>query len=245
MKIVGIIPARYKATRFYGKPLADILGKPMIQWVYQQAIQARKLDQVIVATDDRSIKKVVERFGGQALLTSTRCASGTERVAEAARIIKADVYINIQGDEPLIHPQTIDEVCKLFKDKKITMGTAACRLMDSHEFSDPNVVKVALDKDNFSLYFSRSLIPYPRHQRPRMNFYKHLGIYGYRRDFLFKFINLKHGVLEQMEGLEQLRVLENGFKIKVCLVQHDSISISVDTPQDLDHVRQLLSGGKS
>jgi 3-deoxy-manno-octulosonate cytidylyltransferase (CMP-KDO synthetase) len=215
-----------------GKPLAEINGKPMIYHVYQRAKKAKFVDDVIVATDDKRIKNAVEKFNGKAVMTSKEHKSGTDRVAEVARSINADIIVNVQGDEPLISPEAIEQaVMPLIEDKNIVMSTLMTGITKSIEYEDPNTVKVVTDKDNFALYFSRSLIPYPRgNDCPTV--YKHIGVYVYRKDFLLQFADMPQTSLERTEGLEQLRVLENGFKIKV--VETDYDSISVDTPRDLE-----------
>ena len=230
--VIIVIPARYGSTRFEGKPLAEINGKPMIYHVYQRAKKVKCVDDVIVATDDERIKKAVEAFNGKAVMTSKEHKSGTDRVAEVAERIDADIIVNVQGDEPLISPEAIEQaVMPLVENKKIRMSTLMTKITKEAEYNDHNIVKVVTDKEGFALYFSRSLIPYPRGKQ-RLNAYKHIGIYVYRKDFLIRFAAMSQTPLEQTESLEQLRVLENGFKIKV--VETDYDSISVDTPRDLE-----------
>ncbi len=237
MKAIGIIPARYGSKRFPGKSLVDIFGKPMIQHVWERASQARTLERVIIATDDERILEKAKEFGAEAVLTSPSLSSGTERVAVAARDWDVDIVANIQGDEPLIAPQAIDEAIQsLIDNPKIPMATLAYRTTKKEEIEDPNVVKVVFTKDNFALYFSRSPIPYPKEYHSP--FYKHLGLYVYRKEFLLKLAKMKPTPLERMEGLEQLRVLENGYRIKVVETEHDSIG--VDTPGDLERVKSHL-----
>ncbi len=241
MKAIGVIPARYGSKRFPGKPLADISGKPMIQHVWEKASQAKTLEKVIIATDDERILKKAREFGAEAVLTSPSLSSGTERVAEAAKDLDVDIVANIQGDEPLIEPQAIDEAIKSLVDNpKIPMATLAYKIAKKEEIEDPNVVKVVFDKDNFALYFSRSLIPYSKLQDPRSRItaYKHLGLYSYRKNFLLEFAQMKPTPLEKIEGLEQLRVLENGYRIKV--VETECDSIGVDTPEDLEKVKAMI-----
>jgi len=237
MKIVGIIPARYSATRLPGKPLADICGKPLIQYVYEQARKSKLLEDVIVATDDERILEAVEKFGGKAVMTSPYHPSGTDRCAEVARKIDCDFVINIQGDEPLIPPEVIDEVAKaLMESDEETPMTSAATIANEEERENSNVVKVVTDQKGIALYFSRSPIPFYRNQvAPTL---RHIGIYGYRKDFLLKFVSLPQTPLEKTESLEQLRALENGFRIKIVLVDYSPVG--VDTPEDLERVRRLL-----
>ncbi len=238
MKTIGIIPARYGSTRFPGKPLADILGKPMIQHVWERASQAKTLEKVIIATDDERILKKAKEFGAEAVLTSPSLSSGTERVADAVKDLEVDIVANIQGDEPLIEPKAINEAIEsLVNDPKIPMATLAYKTTKKEEIRDPNVVKVVFDKDNLALYFSRFPIPFSKEYSSL--FYKHLGLYIYRKEFLAKLIQLGPSPLEKIEGLEQLRVLASGYRIKVVETEYDSIG--VDTPEDLERVRALVS----
>ena len=242
MKVIGIIPARYQSTRLFGKPLANICGKPMIQHVYERASGTASLKSVTVATDDERILNTVKKFGGDAVLTSSHHQSGTDRIAEA--ILKLDVQdddliVNIQGDQALLDPVVIDEVISPFlKDPSLEMGTLCCRISTESEMTDPNVVKVVVDRDDFALYFSRSPIPYVRAKDVDICLRKHIGIYVYKKKFLFKFTQLPQSDLEKAELLEQLRALENGHKIKV--VETCSDSIEVDTHEDLEQVRRIL-----
>lgn len=237
-KIVVIIPARYRSTRFEGKSLAEIDGKPMIFYVYQGCKKAKCANDVIVATDDERIKNAVEKFNGKAVMTSKECKNGTERVAEVAKSIDADIIVNVQGDEPLISPKAIEQaVMPLIEDESIRMSTLMTKLTKEAEHNDTNIVKVVADKEGFALYFSRSLIPYPR-KKEHLKVYRHIGIYVYRKDFLLELADMQQTALEQIECLEQLRVLENGFKIKVIETNYDSIS--VDTPKDLDVVKKII-----
>lgn len=237
MQALGVIPARYGSTRLEGKPLVDIIGKPMIQHVYENVTRSSILDDVIVATDDSKIKKVVDGFGGKAVLTSPDYTTGTDRVAEVARNLDVQVVVNIQGDEPFINPEMINEVAEpLLRDKNILMGTLMHKIKNEEDLSNPNVVKVVTDKSGFALYFSRSLIPYPRRSEGHRAF-EHIGIYSYQKDFLLKFAELKPTPLETSESLEQLRALENGYRIKVVLTKQKYIALSVDTPEDLEKAR--------
>ncbi|MBU2698987.1 3-deoxy-manno-octulosonate cytidylyltransferase (CMP-KDO synthetase) [Sporomusaceae bacterium BoRhaA] len=241
MNTLCIIPARYASTRFPGKPLADIAGKPMIQHVYERACRALLPTDVLVATDSDVILKTVLAFGGQAVMTSANHPTGTDRLAEVASSRPdVDVIVNVQGDEPLIDPQVIDDLAAAFlHDEQLAMATVMTPLT-IEEQRDANVVKVVTDLGGYALYFSRSLIPFPRHEA-RLPVYKHIGLYAYRRDFLLKFASLAPTPLEQTESLEQLRVLEHGYKIKVLLV--DRAPVGVDTPEDLERVNQLILGG--
>ncbi len=245
MKIAGIIPARYESTRLPGKPLLLIKGKPMIQRVYEQAMKSRLINSVIVATDDKRIFDCVKRFGGEVMMTSSKHTSGTDRVSEAARKFKPDLIVNIQGDEPYIYPGNIDKaIYPLLKDKNLEVTTLAIRIKTLADITDENKVKVVLDKNNYALYFSRNYIPFDMKNNPAQvwslngnKYYKHIGMYVYRKDFLKKFCRLKKSYLEKTEMLEQLRILENGDKIKVVLTSKDSLSI--DTKSDLEQINKL------
>jgi 3-deoxy-manno-octulosonate cytidylyltransferase (CMP-KDO synthetase) len=234
--IVGIIPARYHSTRLPGKPLLDLEGKPMIQWVYEGASNAQYLDQVIVATDDRSIFEVVEGFGGRAVMTSADHPTGTDRLAEAVKGLSCDLVVNIQGDEPLIDGEVIDQVLKPLKyDESIPMGTAMVEEKSIDVLKDPSVVKVVPDSQGFAMYFSRSLIPYPR---TTGQFYRHIGLYAYRREFLLKMPELPMAPPELSESLEQLRALYHGYKIKLTEVEGEFLG--VDTPEDVEMVCRII-----
>ncbi|MGD2294208.1 MAG: 3-deoxy-manno-octulosonate cytidylyltransferase [Candidatus Aminicenantes bacterium] len=231
----GIIPARYGAHRFPGKPLAPILGKPMIQWVYERAGQARSLDKLIVATDDRRIFDACKSFGADVRRTSSEHKSGTERVAEVAEGLESPIIVNIQGDEPLINPLMIDDLIQALQENSVSMVTLAAKTEDLDKLEDSNIVKVVMDGDKNALYFSRSPIPH----RPTDYFWQHIGIYGYQRDFLLKFCSLRETRLEKTEKLEQLRVLESGYRIKIIETQHPGLS--VDTPADIIKVENFLN----
>jgi len=253
MAIVAIIPARYSSTRFPGKPLAKIGGKPMVQHVYESVSRAGGLDRVLVATDDYRILETVKDFGGEAVLTSKNHASGTDRLAEVARKLKAEWVINVQGDLPFIRPQTISRTLRpLRRDRSISMGTARTPIYQKEEWVNPNVVKVITDRNGFALYFSRAPIPYIREHagfshrslagtdsREQIIWgYRHIGVYVYRRDFLLKFSRLRPSPLERIEGLEQLRALAHGYRIRVADVEEPSVE--VDTPADLKRAEQYL-----
>ncbi len=236
MRFVGVIPARYESSRLPGKALIDLAGKPMIQWVYERCCQAAALQEVWVATDDARILAAVERFGGRAMMTGSAHRSGTDRVAEAAGKLPGDVFINIQGDEPLISPATVDAICQPFLDDPTVRTTTARIALSSQEAESPHVVKVVTDRFSRALYFSRAAIPFPRDGAA--HFFKHIGIYGYRRQFLLELDRLLPSPLESSEKLEQLRFLENGIPIHVVTVLEDSLG--VDTPQDVDRVIPIL-----
>jgi 3-deoxy-manno-octulosonate cytidylyltransferase (CMP-KDO synthetase) len=231
-----IIPARYGSTRFPGKPLADLWGKPIIQHVWERAGRSRFADRVIVATDDERIASVARGFGAEVAMTRADHPSGTDRVAEVARALDSDIIANVQGDEPLIDPAVIDAaIAPLTEDSSIPMGTVCCPIEETAELANPNVVKVVLDRRGFALYFSRLPIPFVRDRRADTTRYRHLGLYVYRRDFLLSLAGLAPMPLEQAERLEQLRVLEHGHRIRVVIV--DRASPGVDTPEDLERLK--------
>jgi 3-deoxy-manno-octulosonate cytidylyltransferase (CMP-KDO synthetase) len=237
-RTVVIIPARYESSRFPGKPLADIAGRPMIAHVYERATAARSIGAVMVATDDDRIRKAVEAFGGIVRLTGSRHRTGTDRLAEVAAQLDCALVVNVQGDEPLIEPAMIDEAVAPFGcDDTLVMTTLKRCIHDPADLTNPHVVKVVTDANGFALYFSRACIPNPRPGGPEARVFKHVGLYVYRREFLLRFATLRPTPLEQAEGLEQLRALEHGFRIKVVETSYDSIG--VDTPADLERVRRL------
>jgi 3-deoxy-manno-octulosonate cytidylyltransferase (CMP-KDO synthetase) len=245
MEIVGIIPSRYASTRLPAKPLVDICGTSMIQRVYEQAKQSTLLTKIIVATDDSRIESAVRSFGGNVVMTPIDIQSGSDRIAFAAKNFSAEIIVNIQGDEPLIDPKLIDQTIQLLiDDKEAVVGTAVKRTSAHQEIFNSNTVKVVMDKNNYALYFSRSSIPYIRDAKRDEDwfigttFYKHFGIYVYRADFLQQYTTLKQSVLEVSEKLEQLRILENGFKIKCTVTDYESVP--VDTPEDLQKVILLI-----
>jgi len=243
MTILGILPARYASTRFPGKPLALIAGRPLIQHVVERCRQAKLLSEVIVATDDQRIAEVARRFC-RVELTSDQHPSGTDRIAEVVQRCKCDAAVNIQGDEPLIDPAVIDTVTAALADNE--MSTAATRIKEPAEYDNPNVVKVVVNTAGRALYFSRRTIPFVRDAAGRSGteqlaafpFLKHLGIYGYRRETLLRLVALPVSALEQAEKLEQLRALENGITIAVVQVNYDSVG--VDVPEDVARVEKLL-----
>lgn len=239
MKVIGIIPARYGSSRLEGKPLKDICGKPMIERVYEQACQAKMLSKVIVATDDERIYRVVKSFGGEVAMTSREHKTGSDRVAEVAYNEECDAVVNIQGDEPLILPQIIDEITEVLMENEVVMATGAYQITDSNMFADPNVVKVVSDQKSNALYFSRSMIPFPRNPE-MLQVYEHIGIYAYKKDFLLKYIQLDNTPLSSIESLEQLKVLENDYKIRLVKTKYEYNALSVDTQDDLEKVRQIF-----
>lgn len=238
MKFACVIPARYASTRLPGKPLADIAGKPMIQRVYEQVSKAKKPALVIVATDNQRVFDKVESFGGMALMTQPNHPTGTDRLAEVASHHQdIDVIINVQGDEPLIDADVIDQLADLFvEDADLQMATVASPLLEE-EYDEPSAVKVICNKRGDAMYFSRSLIPYPRHAfiNPPM---KHVGIYAYRRQFLLDYAKMDPTPAEETESLEQLRALENGYAIRV--IKTDKRFVGVDTPEDLERVNAIF-----
>lgn len=238
MKVLCVIPARYASTRLPGKPLADICGKPMICRVYDRAKLAKRVEKTVVATDDERVKRAVEEDGGEAVMTRKDHNSGTDRLAEAvAGYPDMDLVINVQGDEPLIEPKVIDRLAAAFDDDEdLMMATVKARMDDEEDMRNPNNVKVVTDKDGYALYFSRSLMPYPREDTD-CPVYKHIGIYAYRRDFLLKYAKMPQTMLEKTESLEQLRALENGFRIKV--IESDANFVGVDTAEDLSRVNEI------
>jgi 3-deoxy-manno-octulosonate cytidylyltransferase (CMP-KDO synthetase) len=239
--VLVVIPARYASTRFPGKPLASIAGKLMIQHVFEHVRLATVPSRIIVATEDARIKTAVEAFGGEAILTRADHRTGTDRIAEVATHIPADIYINVQGDEPLIDPGTVDAVAAaMAEDESIQLATPCAAITLPGEIMDPNVVKVVQDFDGHALYFSRAPIPWVRDTGDRVaaRHWKHIGLYGYRRDALLEFPTLPPGELERIEQLEQLRWLENGFHMH--LVETTYNAVSVDVPADIDRVEKLL-----
>lgn len=231
--IIGVIPARYASTRFPGKPLADIFGKPMIQHVYENSKKSKLINEIIIATDDNRILDAANKFGCRAVLTSKRHKSGTDRICEAVEKIKCDIVVNIQGDEPFINAVNIDRaITPMQNETDINVSTIAIKADSPADIRNPNKVKVVIDNNSFALFFSRSIIPYPRNEA---QYYKHIGLYVYRKKFLLEFAKMKRTKLEISEELEQLRILENGYKIKVVEVKEDSIS--VDTPSDLKKIK--------
>jgi len=237
MRTAAVIPARYASSRFPGKPLADLAGKTMIQRVYERAARARLVDRVLVATDDDRIREAVRAFGGEVVMTRADHPTGTDRIAEAVAGLDVEVIANVQGDEPLLDPAEIDGVvAPLLEDPALVMSTMASPITDPRDVADPGVVKVVMDRRGRALYFSRHPIPFYRSGTGPH--YKHFGLYGYRREFLLRYAALEPTPLEQAEALEQLRALEHGYDIQVVVSPHDSVS--VDTPEDLERVLEIL-----
>ncbi len=244
MSVVVFIPVRYASTRLPGKPLALIAGKPMVQRVFEQAAKAEGVDRVVIATDDDRIARTCAEFGAQAVMTAAEHRCGTDRVWEAARrlgLTENDIVINVQGDQPLIPPETIEEVAKpLQDDPELGMATLAVP-MSPEDAQDPVNVAAVLDEEGYALYFSRAALPFDRDGDNPVTYLKHLGIYAYRRWFLDLFHELPTGKLEEIEKLEMLRALEHGHRIKVAVTEHDSIE--VDRPEDVFKVERILAGG--
>lgn len=240
-QVVVVIPSRYAATRLPGKPLVNLAGKPMVQRVYEQAKLAQTVHRVLVATDDQRIVDAVLAFGGEARMTRSDHRTGTERIAEVAAHEPGDVFVNVQGDEPLIDPVAIDTaVAALLEDPPAQIATVATPIRHVPDIMDPNVVKTVLDFDSNALYFSRAPVPWVRdtQQKVHVKYWKHLGLYVFQRDALLEYPTLPQGELEKIEQLEQLRWLENGWKIRVAEVAHDAVS--VDVPEDVTRVEKLL-----
>ncbi|MCP4021026.1 MAG: 3-deoxy-manno-octulosonate cytidylyltransferase [Desulfobacteraceae bacterium] len=239
---IAIIPSRYGSSRLEGKPLALVAGKSMIQRVYEQTQKSNAVTKTIVATDDERIVKAVEAFGGNALMTSATCRSGTDRVAQTANILDLkpdEIVVNIQGDQPVFNPKAIDELISPFNDDSaLLMSTLAYKIRDKREITDPKDVKVTFNNNGFALYFSRAQIPYPRDIETPVDYYKHLGFYAYKKSFLDKIVALSTGTCENIEKLEQLRVLEFGYQIKVVITEHDSPEI--DLPEDIKRIEAKL-----
>lgn len=235
-KVIAIIPARYQSSRFPGKPLALIAGKPMIQRVYERICMARDINRVYIATDDQRIYDAVKKFGGNVVMTG-KCECGSERVFQASEFIEADIVLNIQGDEPTIKPEMVEELISAFDDPEVQMATLKKEISNVDDINNPNIVKVVTNADNDAVFFSRSVIPYNRDNK-QVKYYKHIGIYGYTKEFLKKFVDLPQSSLEKAEQLEQLRVIENGYKIRVVETQNESIG--VDLPEHVQQVEKIL-----
>lgn len=244
MKVACVIPARYASSRFPGKPLALLDGKPMIQWVYNRAIKSKNIDQVIVATDDKRIADVCAGFSAKVVMTDPSLASGTDRVYQAIKNEQVDVVVNLQGDEPFISPDLLDEIAGLFSNPAIKIATPIKKITNPFELTDPNLVRVVRDINNYALYFSRAAIPFSRdiessnERLLQHTFFKHIGIYAYRKDVLGALTRLPESTLEKTERLEQLRFLENGYPIYTHVTRYESLS--VDTQQDLENANQQI-----
>ena len=248
-KVIAVIPARYHSNRFEGKPLAPILGKPMIQHVVERSLRVDILSRVVVATDDERIASVVHGFGGEAVMTRSDHATGTDRLAEAAGLLdisEQDIIVNVQGDQPLFPAEVVEQVARpMLDDPALPMSTLIYRIVRPEEIDDPNHVKTVFDRHGNALYFSRASIPFQRNPEDTVKptYYKHLGFYAYRKGFLLTFVGLPEGEWERFEKLEQLRALEYGYTIRVVLTGHDSIE--VDTPRDIRRVEELLQQGST
>ncbi len=240
-KVIAIIPARYQSSRFPGKPLAQINGKPMIQWVYERVSSIQKISQTYVATDDERIAECVQQFAGEAIMTSAKHESGSDRLAECTEILKLnedDIILNIQGDEPLIQEIMVQELISTISDQDVYMGTLKERITNVDDIENPNIVKVITDVNNNAIYFSRYPVPYDRSGLKDLVYYRHVGVYAYRVFFLKRFTQLPKSYLEITESLEQLRVLENGYKIRVLETQCSSIG--VDTVEQIKLVEEIM-----
>jgi len=244
-RIVGIIPARWASSRFPGKPLFPLLGKPLLQHVFERALKCAELDDLVIATDDDRITALAQEIGAKVCRTRADHPSGTDRIAEVAHLLDSATHvINIQGDEPLLDPDLVDTLARALRDDAtLPMITAASPITHSAHLADPNIVKVTLTSHGDALYFSRSQIPYRRQLVPALPTYRHLGIYGYRTDFLKHFVSLPPSPLELSEGLEQLRALEDGTRIHVHLTQHEAIGL--DSPDQVPFIESLLSPSSS
>lgn len=241
-KIIAIIPARYSSSRFPGKPLAKIKNKPMIQWVYETISKIDKIDETYIATDDARIVECIESFNGGYIMTSNKHNSGSDRIAECAiklGINDDDIVLNIQGDEPMIKEEMIKELINAFDDESVYMATLKKEISNENEVNNPNVVKVITDINNDAIYFSRSTIPNNRENMEGVKYFKHIGVYGYKKSFLINFTELKESRLESIEKLEQLRAIENGFKIRVLETKYQTIG--VDLPEHIQLVEKLLN----
>lgn len=236
-KIIAVIPSRYQSSRFPGKPLAMISGQTMIHRVYDRVSDIEMISDVIVATDDSRIYDEVVSFGGKVVMTG-ECKCGTDRVYQVVRDIDCDVVLNIQGDEPLIKKEMIESLINAFKDESVKMATLRKELIDESDINNPNIAKVVVDNNNDALIFSRSTVPYNRDAYEGIKYYKHIGVYGYTKDFLKTFVGLPQGMLELSESLEQLRALEAGYKIKVIETEYDSIG--VDLPEHIAKIEKEL-----
>jgi 3-deoxy-manno-octulosonate cytidylyltransferase (CMP-KDO synthetase) len=246
--VVGVIPARYGSSRLPGKALVDLQGKPLLYYVYQRSSRARSLNRLLIATDDERIQNAATAFGAEVVMTKKEHRSGTDRICEAIQGMDADIVVNIQGDEPLIDSQSIDQAVQILEsDPDAQMATLKTPLRKQEDFQNPNVVKVVTDENDYALYFSRAPIPFDRHRDDNdgrvPGGYKHVGLYAFRRDFLMQFASWGASFLESLEELEQLRALEHGAKIKVGLTEDHLFG--VDTPEDLERMRKLVEGNKS
>lgn len=239
MKIIGVIPARYKSSRFPGKPLTDICGKPMIWWVYQQAKKVKEFDSVYVATDDSRIEAACKEYGLDVIMTSDKHETGSDRVAEVATKVEGDLFVNIQGDEPVIKPEMIEQVISIFtEDESVYFGSLKKEITDEDEIKATSTVKVVTDCNGDALYFSRSVIPSNLKDGKLARVFRHVGIYAYKKDFLLKFSAMKQTELELGEGIEPLRAMENGYKMR--LKETEYSSIGVDLPEHIALVEKEI-----
>ncbi len=241
LKIIGVIPARYKSSRFPGKPLVDICGKPMIWWVYQQAMKVHEFDKVYVATDDERIKAACDEHNMNVIMTSDRHQTGSDRVAEVASKVDGDLFINIQGDEPVINPEMIQEVISIFfEDETVTFGSLKKEITDPKEIRAASTVKVVTDQKGDAMYFSRSVIPSNIKDGQMARVFRHVGIYAYKREFLEAFSKMTQTELELGEGIEPLRAMERGYKMRLKETKHSSIG--VDLPEHIEKVERVIQG---
>lgn len=238
MRIIGVIPARYKSSRFPGKPLVNIAGKPMIWWVYQQCLKVKELDEIYVATDDKRINATCKEFGLNVIMTSEKNKTGSDRVGEVAKKIDGELFINIQGDEPLIDPREIQEVVHILDDPKVYFGSLRKEITDPEEIQAKSTVKVVVDKDDYALFMSRNIIPSNSKGESAARIFRHVGIYAYKKEFLLKFVDMDQTELELGEGIEPLRAMENGYKFKVKETIYQSIG--VDYPEHVQVVETEL-----
>lgn len=238
MKVIGVIPARYSSSRFPGKPLVHILDKPMIWWVYQQCLKVKELDELYVATDDERIQNTCEEYGMNVIMTSTEHKTGSDRVGEVATKVRGDLFINIQGDEPIIPPEMVQDVIRIFDDESVYFGSLRKVITDPDEIKAQSTVKVVVDKNEDALYFSRNVIPSNIKDGILAKTYRHVGIYAYKPDFLLKFVNMEQTELELGEGIEPLRAMENGYSIRVHETRYSSIG--VDYPEHVKLVEKIL-----
>ncbi|MDP4153769.1 MAG: 3-deoxy-manno-octulosonate cytidylyltransferase [Bacillota bacterium] len=238
MKIIGVIPARYKSSRFPGKPLVDILGKPMLWWVYQQCLKVPEFSEIYVATDDTRIEEMCKKYNMQVIMTSDQHKTGSDRVGEVATKLDGDLFVNIQGDEPVIEPQMIQQLIGIFEEEAVYFGSLRKEITDQKEITSFSTVKVVVDKNDDALYFSRSVIPSNIKDGNLAKVFRHVGIYAYKKDFLLKFVNMDQTELELGEGVEPLRAIENGYKIRVRETKFESIG--VDLPEHVADVEKKL-----
>lgn len=234
MRIIGVIPSRYQSSRFPGKALADICGRPMVWWVYQRCRQVSEFDEIIVATDDRRIKTVCDEYGMKVMMTSAEHKTGSDRVGEVAKSVEGDLFVNVQGDEPVIEPEMIREVIRIFEDETVYFGSLRKAITDRKEIGADSTVKVVVDHNEDAMYMSRNVIPSNIKENVYTKIYRHVGIYAYRKDFLLKFAGMKQSDLELGEGIEPLRALENGYKMRVKETQYSSIGVDY-----AGHIRQV------